>query len=535
MKRFFLILLAVITAACSRSTGSDALRWPDLPEPVATTYVIVLNGEPTLFGGHTDGFLLSPTAWYLKDGAWHKVPMKYPHDFGFCTPLPDGRVMLGGGVAEAFGIGQSWGVEVYDPASHSFTAIGILDRKRAGASALALPDGRVLVSGNWYAPDAMEIYEPGKGFTFLKDVTVQRNSPFILASSDDNVIIFSSQDNYGKPSDGTVDRLHGDPFREPLLDEWEAWATQRADLSFGEYSYLVLARHRESKEWGVLRIVGERFSLLETDQPIPVSSEAGAYDWNQLAVDRSRRNAFTLGIDPEGNACIACICYDPIFDGEKAKVVLTKVDGSFPSAGAFALSPDGTIVLPGGNSISSVDGVPATNNFVTRRDVWVFPTKALPKPSFPWPWAIAVCLLLLTAGAFFLRMGKRPASAEDAEDLPASQQLSEQLLQIIEKEELFKQPDLRLTDIAARLATNRTYISAIIKSLSGENFSNLINGYRVRHAQKLMKAHPDMSVTVIAEESGFSSRSAFYRNFKEMTGLSPAEWKKSALSTENGK
>ncbi len=456
--------------------------------------------------------------------------MKYPHDFGFCTPMPDGRVMLGGGVAEAFGIGQTWGVEVYDPASHSFTAIGILDRKRAGVSALALPDGRVLVSGNWYAPDAIEIYEPGKGFTFLKDVTVQRNSPFILASSDDNVIIFSSQDNYGKPSDGTVDRLYGDPFHEPLLDEWEAWVTQRTDLSIGEYSYLVLARHRESKEWGILRIVGERFSLLETDQPIPVSSEAGAYGWNQLAVDRSRRNAYTLGIDPEGNACIACICYDSIFDGEKAKVVLTMVDGSFPSAGAFALSPDGTIVLPGGNSISSEDGILATNNFVTHSDVWVFPTKEMPKPSFPWPWAIAVCLLLLTAGAFFLRKGKRPASVQDAEDIPVSQQLSEQLLQIIEKEELFKQPDLRLTDIAARLATNRTYISAIIKSLSGENFSNLINGYRIRYAQKLMKDHPYMSVTEIASESGFSSRSAFYRNFKEMTGLSPAEWKKSALS-----
>ena len=58
----------------------------------------------------------------------------------------------------------------------------------------------------------------------------------------------------------------------------------------------------------------------------------------------------------------------------------------------------------------------------------------------------------------------------------------------------------------------------------------MINGYRVRYAQKLMKTHPDMSVTEIAEESGFSSRSAFYRNFKEMTGLSPTEWKKSALS-----
>ena len=84
------------------------------------------------------------------------------------------------------------------------------------------------------------------------------------------------------------------------------------------------------------------------------------------------------------------------------------------------------------------------------------------------------------------------------------------------------------TDIAARLATNRTYVSAIIKSLSGDSFSTLVNGYRVRYAQKLMQEHPKMSVTEIAEESGFSSRSAFYRNFKDITGLSPAEWKRAA-------
>ncbi len=51
------------------------------------------------------------------------------------------------------------------------------------ASAPSCRTGGVLVSGNWYAPDAMEIYEPGKGFSFLKDVTVQRNIPYILASA----------------------------------------------------------------------------------------------------------------------------------------------------------------------------------------------------------------------------------------------------------------------------------------------------------------------------------------------------------------
>ena len=530
MKRLSLILLSVFAAACSRGTGGGAMQFPDLPEPVATPYAMVLNGELTLFGGHTDGFLLSPSACYLKNGAWHKVSMKYPHNHGFCTPLPDGKVMLGGGSAESFGIGQSWGVEIYDPASHSFTPIGILDRKRAGASALAFPDGRVLVSGNWYAPDAMEIYEPGKGFTFLKDVTVHRNVPFILASSEDNAIIFSGQDNYGHPSDGTVDRLQGEPFHEPLLDEWEVCGTRQADITIGDYSYLVLARHRENHDLGIIRIVGEQFSLLETDRPIPVCSDAGDYVWSQLAVDRSRRIAYSFAFDTECNACIARICYDPIFDGGKAEVTLTEFEGPFPQAETFALLPDGMIVLPGGNVIPSPGEIPAAYNFVTSREVWAHRTEALPKAAFPWPWAIAVCLLLLTAAAIlFLRKGVKPASVQQAEESPATIQLTEQLSQIIEEEELFKQADLRVADIAARLATNRTYISAIIKSLSGENFSNMINGYRIRYAQKLMKEHPDMSVTEIATESGFSSRSAFYRNFKEMTGLSPAEWKKSAL------
>ena len=136
----------------------------------------------------------------------------------------------------------------------------------------------------------------------------------------------------------------------------------------------------------------------------------------------------------------------------------------------------------------------------------------------------------LKEGSFHVRepLTDTVVQPEETDVIPAAPLLKEQLSKIIEEEELFKQPDLRVTDIAARLATNRTYVSAIIKSLSGDSFSTLVNGYRVRHAQKLMQEHPEMSVTEIAEESGFSSRSAFYRNFKDMTGLSPAEWKRAA-------
>ena len=202
----------------------------------------------------------------------------------------------------------------------------------------------------------------------------------------------------------------------------------------------------------------------------------------------------------------------------------------FPHQAASALLPDGTLVMAGGSDVSPVDDFPAGNNFKNSREVWAFPTEDAPaKATLPWPWFLVIGLLLLTAGALLFRRKKAAlVQPEETDVIPAAPLLKEQLSKIIEEEELFKQPDLRVTDIAARLATNRTYVSAIIKSLSGDSFSTLVNGYRVRYAQKLMQEHPKMSVTEIAEESGFSSRSAFYRNFKDMTGLSPAEWKRAA-------
>lgn len=509
-----------------------AERWPDLPEPLSTPYVMVLNGELTLFGGHTDGFLLSPSAWYLKGGAWHEVPMKYPHDFAACTLLPDGRVMLGGGSEGAFGIGQSWGVEIYDPATHTFSAEGILDRKRAGASALALPDGKVLVSGNWYAPDAMELYEPGKGFSFLKKVTVERSTPFILASTSDNAIVFSGLDNYGKPSNGTVDRLQGDPFHAPLLDEWEPWATQRADLSIGEYAYLVLARHRGSGEWGILRITGEHFSILETDIALPVRSGVGGYIWNQLAVDRSRRSAYTLGIDTGGNVCIARICYDPIFDGGKAEVTLQEAEGHFQKADNFALLPDGTLVLPGGQDFSPVDGIPTGNNFKARREVWAFRTETSSKAAFPWGWLLGGVLLLGGGGFLAYRyLRKRRPAAEDTleadeTDTRLRTDLMTQMTALIEEQKLFRRKNLRITDVASELATNKTYVSALLNNLSGETFTALITRLRVEYAQKLMRQQPDLLLDEVADQAGFSSRTTFYRSFKAATGMTPQEWKK---------
>ena len=149
-------------------------RLPDLAVPRSGHALLYLNGELTVLGGHTTGFIPTPTAEYFKDGAWHTVSTLYSHDLGFCLPLKDGNVLLGGGLPEPFGVGQSFSAELYTPLSHTFDPVTILDRKRAAANAVELENGTIPVSGNWYADDALELYSASSGFAYVKETAEQR-------------------------------------------------------------------------------------------------------------------------------------------------------------------------------------------------------------------------------------------------------------------------------------------------------------------------------------------------------------------------
>ena len=101
----------------------------------------------------------------------------------------------------------------------------------------------------------------------------------------------------------------------------------------------------------------------------------------------------------------------------------------------------------------------------------------------------------------------------------------EQISALIEEKELYRRKNLRITDVASELATNKTYVSIILNNLSGESFTTMITRYRVMYAQKLLREHPDMMLDEVADQSGFSSRTTFFRNFKVVTGMTPQEWK----------
>ena len=58
---------------------------------------ILAGNEPLVVGGHTTGFVPTPTAEYYRDGQWHLLTTVYTHDEGFAIPMRNGQVLIAGG------------------------------------------------------------------------------------------------------------------------------------------------------------------------------------------------------------------------------------------------------------------------------------------------------------------------------------------------------------------------------------------------------------------------------------------------------
>ena len=99
---------------------------------------------------------------------------------------------------------------------------------------------------------------------------------------------------------------------------------------------------------------------------------------------------------------------------------------------------------------------------------------------------------------------------------------------LLKEEQIFRNSDLRLNDLASLLGTNRTYVSRLINNKEQSNFCDYINNHRVTYAKKLLSSQESEQMTLedIGLEAGFSSQSSFYRVFTNMEGTTPAKYRK---------
>lgn len=88
---------------------------------------------------------------------------------------------------------------------------------------------------------------------------------------------------------------------------------------------------------------------------------------------------------------------------------------------------------------------------------------------------------------------------------------------------------LTIKELSEILHTNRTYLSAYIKTTYKMTFREWITGLRLEYAKNILKEHPEINIQKLAESSGFLSRSNFIKSFTEKEGCTPAKWKKANL------
>ena len=152
-----------------------------------------------------------------------------------------------------------------------------------------------------------------------------------------------------------------------------------------------------------------------------------------------------------------------------------------------------------------------------------------PEPlAFP---AVMFSLLLLLIGHVGLsqQFSVQDIEAEvfqESESMPDESGVSELLegvKKLVNDEKLFLYPNLKVSDLATRLHSNRNYIYHAINVEMGVSFSDYINGLRVDYAARLLEANPDLSINDVMIKSGFTSSSAFYRYFKKFKGITPTE------------
>lgn len=104
------------------------------------------------------------------------------------------------------------------------------------------------------------------------------------------------------------------------------------------------------------------------------------------------------------------------------------------------------------------------------------------------------------------------------------------LERLMTEQQLYLEPELTLSDLATRLKTNISIVSAVVNTAFGKNFNDYINEQRVQIFQARAKdpklAH--LTLLGIALDCGFNSKTTFNRAFKKHTGTSPTEWRREA-------
>jgi YesN/AraC family two-component response regulator len=97
----------------------------------------------------------------------------------------------------------------------------------------------------------------------------------------------------------------------------------------------------------------------------------------------------------------------------------------------------------------------------------------------------------------------------------------------MQSERLYQQAELTLQNLADRIKIPPYQVSQAINEGMHKNFYDLVNGYRVDEAKRLLLDVKNRNFTILSVgfEAGFNSKTTFNTVFKKFTGVTPTEYR----------
>lgn len=123
-----------------------------------------------------------------------------------------------------------------------------------------------------------------------------------------------------------------------------------------------------------------------------------------------------------------------------------------------------------------------------------------------------------------------PVADESSKEIPDPKlnRIWTGLLEFLANSDDWSDSTMNRDAISARLETNHTYLSKIVKDKTGMSFSQFITHRRITKAVEILSdpSKKDYPLKNLSSDLGFGSIAAFYSNFKAATGMSPAAFRK---------
>ncbi|MGU3374063.1 helix-turn-helix domain-containing protein [Chryseobacterium sp. M5A1_1a] len=103
---------------------------------------------------------------------------------------------------------------------------------------------------------------------------------------------------------------------------------------------------------------------------------------------------------------------------------------------------------------------------------------------------------------------------------------------LMNTEELYKNPDLKLNNLAVRMNISTHQLSQLLNDNLGKSFSTYINEYRINEACEKIENGSYLKIEEIGYEVGFNSKSTFFSTFKKLKNTTPFLYKQTQMPSE---